>query len=450
MWKLEFEGALEEGKQRTWIVNTSKIADILSEGLLAPISQAFHHHPEHTQVLWTFLLDAALCGELVPVNILIDFQVSGDEAQEELNDVIEKDLVERLQIFEDLQYTHPSFPHSVSVCRFRERITRLAILEHFPLRERRARAELLAPALRRTLSVSTRDIARLFISLADYLGEDERDNYLRELEWWTGNEESDDLREGLIEAISEGRLKPEVLWGALKATEGRWPAYRRLALLDAYGAGPRDEKGNPLGVPLERLGDFQFLRATILEALGQYSEAVIHAELSLNIHKAHSGKNSLPAMNVSILLGIVSLQAGELEHARTILQDLLPLARQILGPEHSTTIATKFNLASVFWAQGELAHARELLEEVLEIRIRLLGCEHPDTLRTKSDLASLLDDHGELPRARELLTWCRQSSGEYGHSRALAIQLQDHPGPLPISSNARSLGAPCRGLPGTP
>ncbi|MEA2564770.1 MAG: hypothetical protein QOH06_6274 [Acidobacteriota bacterium] len=444
VWKLEHEGALAEDGHWVWRVDDAKAAKLLEEKLIDPLSQAFHEHPEHVRALWGFLLDAALCGELVPANLLLDVQALAEEVEDDLADSIDEILVERFGVFEDLEYSHPGFPASVNVYRFREPIVRLAVLEHFQAKERRTRAAQIAPALRRGLLVTTRDVARLFVTLADHLGEDERDEFLRDLAWWVGMEEADDLRDGLETALAEGWLKPETLWGAIEGTKGRWPAYRRLALLDAYGTGPRDEEGNPLGVPMERLGEFHFLRAQLLLDLGRYQEAVGHAELAVRLDEAQSGRQSVPFLTASVLVGDLWWRLGDFPRAQNILQQGLDLAEKFLGPERHETLLAKHGLARVLQAQGELSRSREMCEEVLVANIRLLGPEHRDTLASKHTLAWVLQAQGELSRSREMceevlvaeirllgpehphtltskhsLAWVLQAQGELSRSREM-------------------------------
>jgi tetratricopeptide (TPR) repeat protein len=402
VWRLELEKALAEDENSVWSADDAKVAEGLSEGLLEPVSQALHEHPEHTKALWTFLLDAALCGELVPVSLLVDLIAPDEETQDELTDLIDEVLMDGLGLFEDLEYSHPGFPDSVSVARVREPLIRLAILEHFPINERRTRAAQILPALRRGLPIATRNLARLFVTLADHLGEADRAEVLRELEWWVGTEEADFLRDGLASALAEGRLKPESLWGAFIGTEDRWPPYRRLAVLDAYGTGPRDEEGNPLGVPMERLGDFHYWRAALLYDLGKYSESLRHAEQAASIHKTQAGRNSRPYIIDLTLIGLNESKLGDLTRARRILQEALDLAQKILGPEHPGTLSAKSNLATILEAQGELLQAQESYEEVLEAEIRVLSPMHPSKLVTKGNLARLLKVQGELLQAREI------------------------------------------------
>jgi tetratricopeptide (TPR) repeat protein len=402
VWKLHLLGALDEDEAWTWKVDDAKVAEVLSEGLLEPLSLAFHEYPEYNRALWTFLLDAALCGVTVPASLLLSLQGLGEEIKEELADLIDEELVDKLGVFEDLQYRHPSFPVSINVYRFREPLIRLAILEHFAEAERQERASQIAQELRRELPVRTRDVARLFVALADHLGEEERDGYLRDLDWWVGTDGADALRDELTLAVATGRLKHEILWSALLGTEERWPAYRRLALLDAYGAGPRDDEGNSLGVPLERFGEFQTLRAELLVDLGQYRDALGHAEQGASIAEAQNGKHSLQYLRDLVLIGIILRRLGDFARAKEQLQTGLELSERLLGPHHPNTGSTKNQLAEVLADLGELALAQKLYEEVLETRIRHLGSEHHYTLTTKASLAVVLGELGDLGQAREL------------------------------------------------
>ncbi len=401
VWKLHLLGVLDEDKAWTWKVDDAKVAEILSEGLLEPLSRAFHEHPEYNRALWTFLLDAVLCGVTVPASLLLSLQGLGED-KEDLADVIDEELVDKLGVFEDLQYRHPSFPASVSVYRFQEPIVRLAVLEHFTVAERQERASLIVQELRRDLPVRTRDVARLFVTLAHYLGKEEQDEYLRDLDWWVGTDDAEDLREELTLALVTGRLKSETLWGALQSTKERWPAYRRLALLDAYGGGPRDEEGNALGVPLERLGDFHVLRAGILEELGQYREALDHATQAASIDEVHRGKQSYEYLRDIGQIGVIWRRLGDFERAKKWCQEGLELSERLFGPHHIETVDRKASLGDVLADLGELALARDFLEEALVTRTRWLGPEHPRTLQAKNNFAVVLEDLGNLTQAREL------------------------------------------------
>jgi tetratricopeptide (TPR) repeat protein len=427
VWLLEREGALDEDGSRVWRVDDVAVAEALSEGLLDPVSQAFHEHPEHTKALWVFLLDAALCGDLVPVSLLVDLQVLDKDTQDELLDLIDEELVAGLGLLEDLEYTHPGFPASVAVARFREPIVRLAILEHFPMKERKARAARITPALRRGLPVQTRVLARLFVTLADHLGEADRAEILRDLAWWVGTEEADSLRDGLVSALAEGQLKPESLWGALEGTKGRWPSYRRLALLDAYGTGPCDEEGNPLGVPVERQGEFHFLRAQLLEDLGRYQEALGHAQQAVRILEAQSETNSLWYLEALLLAGSLSRLIADYVGALRLDEQALGLAEKIVGPEHPLTLKTKNNLALVLKTQGNLSRARKIYEEVLEAAIRVLGPGHLYTNATRHNLIRVCEAQGDLSRAKE------------SYEEVLKVEIRargsEHPTTLTVKSN---------------
>ncbi|MFE0178780.1 tetratricopeptide repeat protein [Streptomyces sp. NPDC059002] len=80
---------------------------------------------------------------------------------------------------------------------------------------------------------------------------------------------------------------------------------------------------------------------------------------------------------------------GELELARTELEDLLAESEASEGKSHPRVLATKHELGCVLRDQQETGPARETLEEVLAARTRQLGSDHPDTLETEAELARL-------------------------------------------------------------
>jgi len=67
------------------------------------------------------------------------------------------------------------------------------------------------------------------------------------------------------------------------------------------------------------------------------------------------------------LVGVLITQ-GERADAETVLRELLPVMRRVLGSEHPRTLVTNGNMAHVLAARGKYAKAETMLCEVLEVQ----------------------------------------------------------------------------------
>ncbi|KAK5936528.1 hypothetical protein PMZ80_011238 [Knufia obscura] len=65
---------------------------------------------------------------------------------------------------------------------------------------------------------------------------------------------------------------------------------------------------------------------------------------------------------------------------------------RVLGKEHSDTLSSMGNLATVLRDQGQHAEAEQIYRVVVEAGERVLGREHPDTLTSMNNLATVLND----------------------------------------------------------
>ena len=81
------------------------------------------------------------------------------------------------------------------------------------------------------------------------------------------------------------------------------------------------------------------------------------------------------------------------------LTDSVTRAGDTLGPDHPSTLASRNNLAGAYRDAGRLDEAIALYEQILEDRTRILGPEHPDTLLSRNNLAYTYQDAGRLDEA---------------------------------------------------
>ncbi|KAJ5494842.1 P-loop containing nucleoside triphosphate hydrolase protein [Penicillium fimorum] len=85
--------------------------------------------------------------------------------------------------------------------------------------------------------------------------------------------------------------------------------------------------------------------------------------------------------------------------------------KQVLGPEHPSTLTSIANLASTYGNQGRWKEAEELEVQVMETRKQVLGPEHPSTLNSMSNLAYTFKSLGQFSTALQLMTDCARLRG---------------------------------------
>ncbi len=402
----------------------------------APIEELIDGMPRLGRELREFLLLAALCGRNVPAPLLFAKLELSDEEADELTDAIDDHLVDELGLFWDLGQRHPAFP-DIFVYQFRDPIMPGVILEQVDSIDREMEAASLMPFLRDRLHVRRREVARLFLSVAGHLGAREQKVYRKQLEWWIGTDEAEQLKPMVQEEIESGALRPDLVWAFLEASDD-WPAYRRLALLDAY-IDAQGSDSEPHVFSYERALQVQLLRGRLLLDLGRYPESLDEARAILQIVETQTieecqglllagmslremgeyaasardlnrallvcrellgNRHLLTASVMDALAGTFRLQ-GELVESRELRESALAVFRHVLGEEHPNTLTALANLAATLYAQGDFASARQHLEEVLEASRRLLGAEHPETVTALANLAEMLRAQGDFVGARE-------------------------------------------------
>lgn len=101
-------------------------------------------------------------------------------------------------------------------------------------------------------------------------------------------------------------------------------------------------------------------------------------------------------------LGLLYLKQGEHARAAAVLESCLKVSERTRGPEHSTTLRIKANLANARGAMGD-PRAEGALRETLETRTLLWGKEHPGTVRQMIALGTELTKQSRHAEAEPLL-----------------------------------------------
>jgi len=149
--------------------------------------------------------------------------------------------------------------------------------------------------------------------------------------------------------------------------------------------------------------DLQATLGGTYQALGQYASAERQYASALAISTALRGAAHPETLFMRIRRAAAIRDQSRYDEAKAELEELLPLCRSSLGPEHPFTIDALECLASVCFFRKESAEAVRLYRENLEIVRRVYPPEDRHTLHTLNLLANALRDQGELDEAERIL-----------------------------------------------
>ena len=143
---------------------------------------------------------------------------------------------------------------------------------------------------------------------------------------------------------------------------------------------------------------------------GQYAEAVLLVERSLELRETVRGEAHPEVASCLDLLGVVHRLQGDHARAEPLLQRAHAIREATLGKNHPDVASSLNNLALLYHDQGNYERAEPLYERALAIREAALGENHPNVAGSLNNLALLYRDQGSYARAERL------------YERALAIR----------------------------
>ena len=123
--------------------------------------------------------------------------------------------------------------------------------------------------------------------------------------------------------------------------------------------------------------------------------------------------------------------AGRLDKAITLYEQILEDSIRVLGTDHPSTLTSRFNLAGAYRASGRLEEAITLYEQVFSGRSRVLGPDHRSTLTARDHLA---DTYWEAGRLDEAITLKKQILAD-----AMRIMGADSPGASAARNNLAAI-----------
>ena len=107
---------------------------------------------------------------------------------------------------------------------------------------------------------------------------------------------------------------------------------------------------------------------------------------------------------------------GEYAQAETLSKQTLEIQRRVLGPEHSSTLSTLSDVASMYQRQGKYSLAGTYAAQVLAGRRHAFGSEQQETMSAAADLALAYLSQGKfaesVPLAHEAVETDRRIQPE--------------------------------------
>jgi hypothetical protein len=239
--------------------------------------------PELARVLLDLLPLAALCGRYVPLTVLLKHMDLDEATSEAAVDWVDDVLIGEIGWLADLGFRSTGFP-GYDVYAFTHPLLPQVILDQEPDASQTQWAENLLPFLEEWIpAVATRGWTRCLLSVAGHLDAPAREPFERCLAWWVGAEEAAELEAEIRAAIERDEIAPELVWRIARQSAA-WPAWRRLALLDAYSQATTGEGAAAMSVmPFDHLAAFHLLRAELLLGTGRSGDSLAGVVSALRV-----------------------------------------------------------------------------------------------------------------------------------------------------------------------
>jgi tetratricopeptide (TPR) repeat protein len=130
-------------------------------------------------------------------------------------------------------------------------------------------------------------------------------------------------------------------------------------------------------------------------------------------------------------LGLVLMDLGNREGARTAFEHAVEIDEAVYGPYHPHVARDVNNLGNVLKEMGDLEGARDAYERALVIIETTLGPEHPNVAALINNLGVVLKDLGDLEGAR--------AAFECAFAVFKRYLPPEHPHLVAVGSNVKSL-----------
>ena len=176
------------------------------------------------------------------------------------------------------------------------------------------------------MQVDTRGKAKLLLNLANYADSDEdMDYYIHNLSFWIGGDEVEEISRHLQKILKERPNLVDLLVKIVGNMKDSWPAYRRLAIIDAL-------LGVKNLIPINRMPEILWERSDALISLGRYEESLTEATMNLDL---------CPANNHKLQFGI-HITLGDVK--RTMASTSKEVQESISHLKKALTISKRYNI----------------------------------------------------------------------------------------------------------
>ncbi len=146
-----------------------------------------------------------------------------------------------------------------------------------------------------------------------------------------------------------------------------------------------------------------FQTSQFLWSQGQVTQAARYANRSAATSARIKGEDHRVTLASRMNLADIYRDAGDLDHAIPLYEQIVSDSIRIFGKDHSNTLAVRNNLAYAYREAGKLEQVIPILKQNLADRIRIHGPDHHDTLSARHNLSGAYREAGDLGRALPLL-----------------------------------------------
>jgi eukaryotic-like serine/threonine-protein kinase len=196
----------------------------------------------------------------------------------------------------------------------------------------------------------------------------------------------------------------------------------------------REALDRSAGLIGQRLGKVPALEAALRQTIGRiyfnlglFSEAQIHLEKVVGIHRQLYGADSLEYADSLAALGAVFRETGDYDRAEELTTEALAKVRALVGNDHPGLIRPLNHLVTLFCYRSDYERAREPSLEALTLAREYLDDTQADLAEAVTNRAVVLKKNGDLEGAKLL------------YQKGLAIQQRilgnDHPEVADILNN---------------
>lgn len=164
--------------------------------------------------------------------------------------------------------------------------------------------------------------------------------------------------------------------------------------------------------------------ARIYMKSGQTAEAIEILELDVEstTKLGEIGDRSLSLLSSQHELGFAYYKIGDLEKARTILEQVVRIDAETLMAEDPSRLSSEYQLATIYLKLGDVNEATRILEQVTRTRSKHLKPDNPSRLRSE-----------------HMLAVCYYTSGKYEESLSLARSIESLTRNLPAEPLANKI-----------